>query len=73
MKTATQIGTQTVTLETADPTKNLILLPLSQVVSRPSGHNVRKGTGQSIDATRRQHCLCRPGSQNLTVILAKDG
>jgi len=37
MKTATQIETQTqtATLETADPTKNLILVPLSQLVSRP--------------------------------------
>jgi len=30
----------------------LILVPLSQLVSRPSGRNVRKGTGQSIDARR---------------------
>jgi len=68
MKTAIQ--TQTVTLETADPTKNLILVPLSQLVSRPSGRNVRKGTGQSIDALAAS--IARVGLlQNLTVILAK--
>jgi len=38
------------TLETADPTKNLTLVPLSQLVSRPSGRNVRKHASQSIDA-----------------------
>jgi len=70
MKTTTQ--TQTATLETADPTKNLILVPLSQLVSRPSGRNVRKGTGQSIDALAAS--IARVGLlQNLTVILAKDG
>jgi len=64
--------TQTATLETADPTKNLILVPLSQLVSRSSGRNVRKGTGQSIDALAAS--IARVGLlQNLTVILAKDG
>ena len=29
-------------LEAADPTKNLILVPLSRLVSRPTGRNVRK-------------------------------
>jgi len=68
MKTATQIAT----LETADPTKNLILVPLSQLVSRPSGRNVRKHTSQSIDALAAS--IARVGLlQNLTVILAKDG
>jgi len=40
------IQTQTVTLETAGPTKNLFLVPLSQLVLRPSGCNVRKHAGQ---------------------------
>jgi len=52
MKTANQIAT----LETADPTKNLILVPLSQLVSRPSGRNVRKQTGQSIEALPVSAC-----------------
>jgi len=60
------------TLETADPTKNLILIPLSQLVSRPSGHNVRKGTGQSIDALAAS--IARVGLlQNLTVIQSRNG
>jgi len=64
--------TQTATLETADPTKNLILVPLSQLVSRPSGRNVRKHASQSIDALAAS--IARVGLlQNLTVILAKDG
>ena len=29
-------------LEAADPTKNLILVPLSRLVLRPTGRNVRK-------------------------------
>ncbi len=29
-------------LEAADPTKNLILVPLSRLVSRPTGRNMRK-------------------------------
>jgi len=63
---------QAATLETADPTKNLILVPLSQLVSRPSGSNVRKHASQSIDALAAS--IARVGLlQNLTVILAKDG
>ena len=33
---------QAPTLEAADPTKNLILVSLSRLVSRPTGRNVRK-------------------------------
>jgi len=40
MSTITQ--NQAATLETADPTKNLILVPLSQLVSRPSDRNTHK-------------------------------
>jgi len=72
MKTAIQIEAQTATLETADPTKNLILVPLSQLVSRPSGRNVRKGTGQSIGALAAS--IARVGLlQNLTVIQSRNG
>ncbi|WIN10086.1 MULTISPECIES: hypothetical protein [Pseudomonas] len=35
-------------LETADPTKNLILVPLSRLVLRPTGRNVRKTPRMSI-------------------------
>jgi len=72
MKTATQTEPRNVALETADPTKNLILVPLSQLVSRPSGRNVRKGTGQSIDALAAS--IARVGLlQNLTVIQSRNG
>jgi len=67
-----KIATQTAALETADPTKNLILVPLSQLVSRPSGRNVRKQASQSIDALAAS--IARVGLlQNLTVILARAG
>ena len=35
-------------LEAADPSKNLILVPLSRLVSRPTGRNVRKTPRMSI-------------------------
>jgi len=64
--------TQTVALETADPTKNLILVPLSQLVSRPSGRNVRKHASQSIDALAAS--IAHVGLlQNLTVIQSRNG
>lgn len=37
-------------LEVADPTRNLILVPLSRLVSRPTGRNVRKSPRMSIPA-----------------------
>lgn len=37
-----------VLLEAADPSKNLILVPLSRLVSRPTGRNVRKAPRMSI-------------------------
>ncbi|MEZ7175269.1 ParB N-terminal domain-containing protein [Pseudomonas mosselii] len=37
-----------VLLEAADPSKNLILVPLSRLVSRPTGRNVRKTPRMSI-------------------------
>jgi ParB family chromosome partitioning protein len=39
---------QTPALEAADPTKNLILVPLSRLVLRPTGRNVRKTPRMSI-------------------------
>ncbi|CAD16324.1 conserved hypothetical protein [Ralstonia pseudosolanacearum GMI1000] len=40
-------------LEAADPTKNLILVPLSRLVSRPTGRNVRKTPRMSIPNSPR--------------------
>ncbi len=39
---ATASAAPAVLLEAADPSKNLILVPLSRLVSRPTGRNVRK-------------------------------
>ncbi|HHK3132003.1 TPA: ParB N-terminal domain-containing protein [Pseudomonas aeruginosa] len=59
-------------LEAADPTKNLILVPLSRLVLRPTGRNVRKTARMSIPelaaSIRRVGLL-----QNLIVIAAPDG
>ncbi|ERV70177.1 hypothetical protein Q061_01965 [Pseudomonas aeruginosa BL07] len=41
------------TLEAADPTKNLILLPLSQLLPRRSKRNVRTTPRLSIDELAR--------------------
>ncbi|WP_213672886.1 ParB/RepB/Spo0J family partition protein [Serratia marcescens] len=59
-------------LETADPTKNLILVPLSRLVSRPTGRNVRKTPRMSIPELAAS--IQRVGLlQNLIVIAAADG
>lgn len=59
-------------LETADPTKNLILVPLSRLVSRPTGRNVRKTSRMSIPELAAS--IHRVGLlQNLIVIAAADG
>ncbi|WP_176331080.1 ParB/RepB/Spo0J family partition protein [Burkholderia vietnamiensis] len=59
-------------LEAADPTKNLILVPLSQLVSRPTGRNVRKTPRMSIPELAAS--IQRVGLlQNLIVIAAADG
>lgn len=59
-------------LEAADPTKNLILVPLSRLVSRPAGRNVRKTPRMSI--TELAASIQRVGLlQNLIVIAAADG
>ena len=59
-------------LEAADPTKNLILVPLSRLVSRPAGRNVRKTPRMSIPELAAS--IQRVGLlQNLIVIASADG
>lgn len=59
-------------LEVADPTKNLILVPLSQVLPRRSKRNVRTTPRQSIPELAAS--IARVGLlQNLIVILSADG
>ncbi|MFG9472266.1 ParB/RepB/Spo0J family partition protein [Pseudomonas aeruginosa] len=59
-------------LEAADPTKNLILVPLSRLVSRPTGRNVRKTPRMSIPELAAS--IQRVGLlQNLIVIAAANG
>ena len=59
-------------LEAADPTKNLILVPLSRLVSRPTGRNVRKAPRMSIPELAAS--IQRVGLlQNLIVIASVDG
>ena len=59
-------------LEAADPSKNLILVPLSRLVLRPTGRNVRKTPRMSIPELAAS--IQRVGLlQNLIVIAAADG
>ncbi len=59
-------------LEAADPTKNLMLVPLSRLVLRPTGRNVRKTPRMSIPELAAS--IQRVGLlQNLIVIPAADG
>ncbi|WOB73340.1 ParB/RepB/Spo0J family partition protein [Achromobacter xylosoxidans] len=61
-----------VPLEAADPTKNLILVPLSRLVLRPTGRNVRKTPRMSIPELAAS--IQRVGLlQNLIVIASADG
>ncbi|MCA6216979.1 ParB/RepB/Spo0J family partition protein [Ideonella sp. B7] len=61
-----------VPLEAADPTKNLILVPLSRLVPRPTGRNVRKTPRMSIPELAAS--IQRVGLlQNLIVIASADG
>ena len=69
---ATASAAPAVLLEAADPTKNLILVPLSRLVSRPKGRNVRKTPRMSIPELAAS--IQRVGLlQNLIVIAAADG
>ncbi|TBU77293.1 ParB/RepB/Spo0J family partition protein [Phytopseudomonas daroniae] len=66
------IETTAAPLEVADPTKNLILVPLSQLLSRRSKRNARKAPRLSIPELAAS--IARIGLlQNLVVILAADG
>ena len=59
-------------LEVADPTRNLILVPLSQLLPRRSKRNVRTTPRQSIPELAES--IARVGLlQNLIVILSADG
>jgi len=60
-------------LEAADPTKNLILVPLSRLVLRPTGRNVRK-TVPRMSVPELAASIQRVGLlQNLIVIASADG
>ncbi|MGY2488385.1 ParB N-terminal domain-containing protein [Cupriavidus sp. CP313] len=62
----------TTTLEVADPTKNLILVPLSQLLARRSKRNARTTARMSIPELAAS--ISRIGLlQNLVVIRAADG
>ena len=75
MNAITQTETRAIqapVLEAADPTKNLILVPLSRLVSRPAGRNVRKTPRMSIPELAAS--IQRVGLlQNLIVIASADG
>lgn len=65
-------ATPAIPLEAADPTKNLILVPLSRLVSRPKGRNVRKTPRMSIPELAAS--IQRVGLlQNLIVTVTADG
>ncbi len=71
-KTEARAVTSAAVLEAADPTKNLILVPLSRLVLRPTGRNVRKTPRMSIPELAAS--IQRVGLlQNLIVITAADG
>ena len=74
MNAVTQTEAQAihVTLEAADPSKNLLLVSLSRLVLRPTGRNVRKTPRMSIPELAAS--IQRVGLlQNLIVIAAPDG
>lgn len=69
---ATASAAPSVLLEAADPSKNLILVPLSRLVSRPTGRNVRKTPRMSIPELAAS--IQRVGLlQNLIVTATADG
>ncbi|MBX6150018.1 ParB/RepB/Spo0J family partition protein [Pseudomonas aeruginosa] len=69
---ATASAAPAVLLEAADPSKNLILVPLSRLVSRPTGRNVRKTPRMSIPELAAS--IQRVGLlQNLIVTVTADG
>ncbi len=69
---ATASAAPAVLLEAAGPSKNLILVPLSRLVSRPTGRNVRKTPRMSIPELAAS--IQRVGLlQNLIVTATADG
>ncbi len=69
---ARAVNAAAIPLEAADPTKNLILVPLSRLVLRPTGRNVRKTPRMSIPELAAS--IQRVGLlQNLIVIASADG
>ncbi|AUT42445.1 ParB/RepB/Spo0J family partition protein [Aeromonas sp. ASNIH5] len=69
---ATASAAPAVLLEAADPSKNLILVSLSRLVSRPTGRNVRKTPRMSIPELAAS--IQRVGLlQNLIVTATADG
>ncbi|WP_247392152.1 ParB/RepB/Spo0J family partition protein [Ralstonia pseudosolanacearum] len=71
-QTEARAVTSAAMLEAADPSKNLILVPLSRLVLRPTGRNVRKAPRMSIPELAAS--IQRVGLlQNLIVIAAADG
>lgn len=69
---ATASAAPAVLLEATDPSKNLILVPLSRLVSRPTGRNVRKTPRMSIPELAAS--IQRVGLlQNLIVTATADG
>ncbi|VVE57737.1 chromosome partitioning protein ParB [Pandoraea horticolens] len=72
LKTETVALDTAAPLEVADPTKNLILVPLSQLLPRRSKRNARTTPRQSIPELAAS--IARVGLlQNLIVILSADG
>ncbi|WP_454710813.1 ParB N-terminal domain-containing protein [Cupriavidus nantongensis] len=70
--TKTETRTVTTALEVADPTRNLILVPLSRLLARRSKRNVRTTPRTSIPELAAS--ISRVGLlQNLIVIAAADG
>lgn len=71
-QTEAQAVSHAAALEVADPSKNLILVPLSRLVLRPTGRNMRKTSRMSIPELAAS--IQRVGLlQNLIVIVAADG
>ena len=69
---AQALDTRANVLQAADPSKHMILVPLSRLVLRPTGRNVRKAPRMSIPELAAS--IQRVGLlQNLIVIPASDG
>lgn len=67
------VHTTATVLQAADPSKHMILVPLSQLVLRPTGRNVRK-TAPRMSVPELSASIERVGLlQNLIVTLAPDG